>query len=273
MTIRRFGIALVVLSLGYGCAEAGSLKDGGASTGSGGNSSEVGGGTGTSSSSTSASGGSTGQGSSKSTATSKGGTGTQTSDTTPAGGNTGTSTKTTTTPTTTVVTPSSCDGATGELTAAHKAQAGGSGYTGTTTISPGTVATFNADAVQMKICFSTIGAVPAGLTAASMKIYHASIGGGTSPYIELTSSTPISVEKPDTSRFCFLFDLTKDTKAAGVTVAAPAILTYNWSFDSTQVSGLSLDTRPQNKPQIMVFYNDAIAACADPIPPATTTTP
>jgi hypothetical protein len=125
----------------------------------------------------------------------------------------------------------------------------------------------------MKICFSTIGAVPAGLTAASMKIYHASIGGGTSPYIELTSSTPISVEKPDTSRVCFLFDLTKDTKAAGVTVAAPAILTYNWSFDSTQVSGLSLDTRPQNKPQIMVLYNTAIAACADPIPPATTTTP
>lgn len=248
MTIRRFGMALVGLTLGIGCAEAVSLDKGDPGSGSGGSATENGGATSNAGNTSKPVGGSTG--SNGGSTGSVGGNGGSTA-TTPAGGSTAT--------TTSVVTPTSCGTTSGELTLAHAAQSGGSGFTGTSTITPGTVTTFNADAVKLKICFSTIGEVPAALTGANMKIYHAAIEGG--PAYTALTDTPISLEKPETTRFCFLFDLSQTTTASGVTVSGAASLKYNWSFDSSQVTGLSLDTREGHKPEIIVLYNDAVAAC------------
>jgi hypothetical protein len=141
----------------------------------------------------------------------------------------------------------------------HASQPGGNGYTGNTIITPGTVTTLKADAIQLKACFSTIGDVPAALAATNMKIYHASVEGGPA-YKELTQM-PISIEKPASNRFCFVFDLTTFDDAAGLTVTSPADIKYNWSFDSTQVTGLAIDAREQNKPTLVAVYDGNVAAC------------
>ena len=255
MTIRRFGIALAVLSLGYGCAEAVSLKDGETNGGSGGSTATTGGATGNGGSSSTPTGGTTGTKTSPpGTTPANGGSTGSTTATTPAGGSTGTTT-------TTKPTPTSCGTTSGELAVTHAAQSGGSGVTGTTTITPGTATSFNADAVKLKFCFYTIGDVPATLATATdaMKIYNADVGG--MPAYTSLSSAKISVETVASSQACYTFDFTSVAAAAGVVVSGAGKVNCNWSFDSSKITGMSMDTRPGHELQLIVLYNDAVAAC------------
>lgn len=152
-----------------------------------------------------------------------------------------------------------CPAVSHELSLVHVAQVDDYGFTGTTTISPDTQNPFRADAVKLKACFDTVGAIPAALSTSDMKIYHASIEGG-SQYIELTS-TPIALEVDGDNHFCFAFDLAHESKVSGITVLKPETIKYNWHFDPSLVVGLSLDTRPGHSPTILVDYDSVVADC------------
>jgi hypothetical protein len=154
--------------------------------------------------------------------------------------------------------PVTCSGS-GELTLAHAAQEGGSGVTGTTSVSVGSLTSFNADELDIKFCFGVIGGA-ATVDTASMTIYHAAVEG-MPDYTALTDTAILSETTTD-GRYCLVFDVGSVAATAGLAISGAGVVKYNWSFNSAKLgAGVMIDPREDSAPQLLAVLNGTTAAC------------
>lgn len=237
MTLARFALALSTLTLALGCAEAAQIEDAEGAT---------------------AKGGSTGMAATSVSTTIAPAGGAAPAVTTAATSGLGGTTGQTAPTTVAAVAPVTCAG-TDELTMLHTPQ-GGNGVAGTTIVSVGTLTSFNADDLDLKLCFGTIPATGATINVASMKIYYAAIEGMSSN-VPLTATTVLSETTTD-GRYCLVFDVGSAAGTTDFAVSGTGTVKYNWNFDTTNLgSGVMLDPRPGSEPQLLAVLNESTAAC------------